>query len=273
MIDLETLGRGPGCVVPQVAVVPFNLNGSPLEDGDEVRFTFNCKIHIGDQLAQGYTVDLATLSWWMQQKKEVRVDVFSGGYTLQQFQGGFNTYIRDVVAKHKTYRIWASAPKLDFGCLHSLLAPPGGEYPILYSAERDLRTMRELVKSLYPAFKFPKGFNPHDAVEDCKRQIIDAQACYTVLKVNEAATTSENVHGDVRTDNTEGTNNSFKRDNGLTSEALAGRAERILRSSKQEGFSRSSGRSYRSFIRPAGRLPRSWSPRPTRATIRRGSSK
>lgn len=230
MLDIETLGRGPNCVVPQVAVVPFNLNGEPLEQDVIDNFTFNCKLHIGDQLALGYTIDPETLAWWQQQKEAVRSDVFSGAYSISQFQGGFITYMKRVVDTFKTYNIWASAPKLDFGCLHSILVGPGLEYPILYSAERCLRTMKELVKTLYPQFKLPKGFNPHDAVEDCKRQIIDAQACYAYLKVNEPSQTSRTLHESVRTNNTDGTDNTVKGDNGSKDQTLTGGVERVCAS-------------------------------------------
>jgi hypothetical protein len=179
MLDIETLGRGPGCIVPQVAIVPFNLNGTPLEEGAP---TLHVKLHIGDQLAAGYAMDPETVAWWLKQKAAVREDVFSGSVILKDFQQTFNKYIKTIEEKYTTYRIWATAPKLDFGCLHGILVKPGQEYPILYSAERDLRTLRELVKTLYPDFKLPKVPVSHDALDDCNRQIEVAQLCYAELR-------------------------------------------------------------------------------------------
>lgn len=195
MLDIETLGRGPGCVVTSVAIIPFNLNGSELEK--EVK-KFECYLHVGEQMADGYFVDPDTLQWWLKQDDKVRWKAWAGTTSRVQFQEELTAYIDYIKAEHTSYRIWATAPKLDLGCIHALFRDM--EYPILFSSERCMRTLRETVKMLYPGkYKPTKASALHDAEDDCIRQIKDIQQCYRILRepVDEAKNCA-----DLSTDNT-----------------------------------------------------------------------
>lgn len=60
MLDLETLGRGPGCVILSIGAVTFN----PFGEGYKHEFTCNIEPEISKQL--GFTVDPDTVAWWGQ---------------------------------------------------------------------------------------------------------------------------------------------------------------------------------------------------------------
>ena len=67
MIDLETLGTGPDCVVLTIGGVKFNPN--------EVSNTyqeFYYRFDVDEQLAKGRTTLQSTLDWWARQDKSVR---------------------------------------------------------------------------------------------------------------------------------------------------------------------------------------------------------
>lgn len=188
MCDIETLGKGSGYCVTAIAITPFNMNGQPLEfegrDAEEqrVKSSFKMELHIGEQMALGYKVDFETLAWWMKQDAKIRKEMFSGMMKLDSFRKMFIEYFEYITKTYKTYRIWATAPKLDFGCIMGLFEGSELQYPILYSAERCARTLRETTKLLVPEFKLTKPEKLHDAEDDCKRQIADVQNAYFSLR-------------------------------------------------------------------------------------------
>lgn len=202
MLDIETLGRGPGCVVTSVAITPFHMNGTMIFPNK----VFKCKLSISDQLIKGFTLEPETHEWWMQQDPKVRESEFSGITSPERFCDMLIDYINLVVAQFKTYRIWASAPKLDFGCMFSLFTATKRAWPIIFSSERCMRTYREMTKTLYPSFVLPKGAPNHCAEDDTNLQIKQIQACYTRLKENSEINTAQSgttrtgkvIHADVR---------------------------------------------------------------------------
>lgn len=188
MLDIETLGRGPGCVVTSVAVVPFNMNGSLMGE-DELedialkdKFSFRSDLLIGEQMSMGFKVDPDTFSWWMKQKPEVRIEMWSGTTSLSEFHKLFADYFVAIKAYWGDYRLWATAPKLDFGCVSYLFTSQEVDYPVLFSAERCARTLRETAKLLHPKFKYTRGKALHNSEDDCERQIVDIQQAYSLLK-------------------------------------------------------------------------------------------
>jgi hypothetical protein len=174
MLDAESLGNIPGCVVTQVTIVPFNINGSEQEGC----YIFDRKLHIGEQIAMGLEVDSDTLAWWMQQDAEVRKQVMTGTQEVRFFCKDLELYIAGVVASHKEYRIWSTSAKVDFGCVPVLFKRVQHPYPIYHRSERCARTFLEMTKLRHPKMKLPKGVTTHNAEDDCKRQIADLQCAY-----------------------------------------------------------------------------------------------
>lgn len=179
MIDIETLGQGPGCVITSVALVPFNLNGKPLEDSTP----FQIQLHIGEQLAEGYTMNMDTLEWWLNNSLEVRRSTFGGVGWLSELTTELVEYIQQIEKEYKTYRLWATSAKMDYGCIHYTFAKQGKPYPFNHTAEHCARTVRNLTKMLVPGYKLDadKGRN-HDAIRDCITQIDQLQKQYQALR-------------------------------------------------------------------------------------------
>lgn len=185
MMDIETLGKGPGFAVLSLAIVPFNLNGKPLDE-DTIP-VFESGISIADSLALGFDVDPETLQWWQNNDPAVIRSEFSHTTTVTEFCAQLINYMAQVRAKHKTYRIWASAPKLDFGCIYYLFQKLNRthEWPILYSSERCQRTLRDLATTLDDqvegSIKLKLSVN-HNPTQDCDVQIIRSQAYYRAMR-------------------------------------------------------------------------------------------
>jgi hypothetical protein len=173
MLDIESLGNIPGCVVTQVSLVPFNINGKPFES--EEQWIFNERLHIGEQIGLGLDVDVDTLKWWMQQDPAVRRHVMSGNMMLEEFFRRYTLHFKDTVATWKDYRVWSTSAKVDFGCVPVLFKRLDVPYPLYHRNERCARTLLEHTKLMFPEMKLPKVTVTHDAIEDCKKQILDVR--------------------------------------------------------------------------------------------------
>jgi hypothetical protein len=60
MVDIETLGTEPGCVVLSIGAVAFDKEMGFVEDFYEV-------INTVDSFSEGLTYDNDTLAWWKKQ--------------------------------------------------------------------------------------------------------------------------------------------------------------------------------------------------------------
>jgi hypothetical protein len=71
MVDCETLGTDPDCVVLTIGAVIFNPKG------DGVTHRFSVKPSVDEQLALGRTVSDDTMAWWANQSKAAQDEAFS----------------------------------------------------------------------------------------------------------------------------------------------------------------------------------------------------
>lgn len=185
MLDIESLGKGAGYVVLSAALQPFNINGKALDDDDSTP-AFYKGMSVGLALADGLKVDTETVEWWSRQDKNVRREQFAFDLTINEFIDSLNAYMKRIVATYKTYRVWASAPKLDFGMLFYLYTITGRahEYPFLYHTERCFRTMRWLAETVDPMVRkliSATNKNNHNPLDDCHVQIDCAHKYYRAL--------------------------------------------------------------------------------------------
>jgi len=180
MLDIETIGKKPGVVVLDVAIVPFHINGKELTSEEKKEFTFRCQLNAGEQIALGYHVDKDTLDWWSKQDPKVRLTTWSGVTMLAEFRKLLLDYIVQVEQTFKEYRIWDTA--FDKLAVEALFEQE--VFPFFYRAKRCCRTLTDLAKLLFPKeFKLaPAGKDLHDAEADCVRQIKDAVLAYKLLR-------------------------------------------------------------------------------------------
>jgi len=77
MVDLETLGKKPGCVILSIGAQIFDPDAGTLGD------TFECKIDW--QFSESYyglVVDPETVAWWNEQSQQARLVLAPGGMDL-----------------------------------------------------------------------------------------------------------------------------------------------------------------------------------------------
>lgn len=158
MLDLETLGTKPGCVVLQVGAIAFRRQGGA------VLATFDRTIDVGSSLLAGLTIDPGTVDWWQMQPAEVRAAVFAPGDVL-----------RLVVAAFRQF--WVSAGCDGASCLWTrgtdfdppiwaaaLKAADGQDPPWRYSKVRDMRTALDVAR--FDRDQLPAVVMKHNALAD-----------------------------------------------------------------------------------------------------------
>lgn len=134
MLDLETLGTGPGCVILSVAAVPFFKSG---QNTDQHRQCFHKNIDIESCLDIGLKIDPATLHWWVQKSTlfmKLQQDTSALRGVLERLRVFIYTQCTEDV------RVWGKGPSFDQAILRYAFALYKLPLPWRYSRERDVRT-------------------------------------------------------------------------------------------------------------------------------------
>lgn len=168
MLDLETLGTRPGCVILTLGAVKFNPytmeNPGPglyiRPDADE-------------QIARGRTVQEDTLQWWMQQAEDVREEALGtdGRVPVEQMYRELNRFLVGVE------NIWCQGPVFDIAILENLYEQYGWPTPWQFWQIADSRTLFKVHGD--PRVKGKVGL--HNALEDCVSQANAVQQVFCRL--------------------------------------------------------------------------------------------
>lgn len=151
MVDIETLGLEPGCVILSIGAVEFDVNG--------YREPFYHNIDIESCQNAGLTIDAGTLQWWLEQDQEVQ-GVLTGGVELERALDEFTEYYQGAA------EIWANSPSFDCEILDAAYKAVDEDAPWDYYDERCFRTLR----SLPLITEKPQRGNEHDALDDARYQ-------------------------------------------------------------------------------------------------------
>jgi hypothetical protein len=166
MFDIETLGVGGNNVVLSAACVPFDMiSGKTYLDE-----SFYERINVQHSLNEGFSQRQLTVEFWNRQPKIVRDREFGGTATIKEFCQSFSNYFDITIRKRwKTFNVWSTAPKLDFGSIYNLYLHISEKYPIPYTAERCARTIRGLTKNVCDNHSYENL--DHHPINDCVNQI------------------------------------------------------------------------------------------------------
>ena len=163
MIDLETLGTTPDCVVLTIGGVKFDPN-SISSPRDELYFRFE----VDEQLAKGRTTLESTLEWWGKQEESVREEALGDGN---------RTPVLEVLQALNKWcvgadTIWCQGPVFDIAILENLYRQYDHHIPWAFWKIKDSRTLFGIMP------KDPRkaiDFAAHNALEDCKVQALCVQ--------------------------------------------------------------------------------------------------
>lgn len=169
MIDLETLGKRPGCKILSIGAVEFSANGL----GDR----FYTSVTTEDQL--GLDEDPETLAWWNRQSPEARrvltepKTAFVDG--LEQFAG----WVKRLGGPRSVYP-WGNGADFDNAILHVAFDVSGVKCPWEFWNSRCYRTLKNLPGA--PKFQKDKRAGVHhNALDDAVTQAQHAVEVFNAL--------------------------------------------------------------------------------------------
>ena len=160
MLDLETLGTNPGCVVLSIGAVEFDMNG--------IKGEFHAHIDLDSSIDAGLVMEPRTVMWWFDQSKEAQTalleaDTVSLGDALEALIDTF---------EWEDTRVWANGAGFDFPILKAAFDAVGINAPWTFYNEMDMRTMKNLVgKEVFDKLRVRPSI-AHDALDDARAQAL-----------------------------------------------------------------------------------------------------
>lgn len=153
MIDIETLGVEPGCVILSIAATNGQADG------------FHIHIDVEDSVNNGLIIEPRTTMWWMEQGDAARKLICEAGAPLLSALTLFNHAF-----DWNNARVWCNGAAFDFPILKAAFAKCGMKLPWPYYAEMDYRTLKNLVsKQTFESLR-AKPSVAHDALADAVAQ-------------------------------------------------------------------------------------------------------
>ncbi len=158
MIDLETWGTNPGCVVVQIGACFFDNRTGQIGD------TFSYNIDARDSVKQGFVIEVDTVLWWLNQDKAAQDAVHRNPVIVQDTLIAFNRFLQD----KKVDRVWCHKG-FDFPLLAAYYRKMGMTFPLNHWTFRDLHTILDLAKMNIKNRKRSGIF--HNGLDDCRFQV------------------------------------------------------------------------------------------------------
>lgn len=163
MVDLETMGTRPGCMVLSIGAVEFSPSGLGPEFYQEVDY----------RQLYGLHVDPATLAWWHDQLPSVRDRLFVPAPHKKRLPDALielSTWLRTISGPDGEPRVWGNGADFDNAILQVAYGHVGQEVPWRFYHNRCYRTL----KSLCSGVRFERQGNHHNALADAKSQAAHA---------------------------------------------------------------------------------------------------
>lgn len=159
MLDLETLGTKPGCVILSIGACVF----SPSQGPDEEK-TFYSVLSRDDQLDKDMFVDPNTLSWWKRQNKEAWDQATA---RAQPAKGELKRFL-EWWALYRGIYVWSQGSNFDGPILEAVFSSFGLKEPWKYHNTRDTRTVYQMCHVKSGDVK--RNGTYHNALDDAMHQ-------------------------------------------------------------------------------------------------------
>jgi len=171
MIDLETLGVEPDCVIMTIGAIKFDPFSST-----EPHSGLYLRCNVDEQTAMGRTVDDNTLAWWAKQKDSVKEEAFSDDDRIS---------VEEITKKINKFCVgldylWCQGPTFDFTILQNFYRMAQTPAPWNYWQIRDSRTLFAMMPQ-DPRKAIQEEL--HNALADCYYQAKCVQQAYKYFGV------------------------------------------------------------------------------------------
>lgn len=173
MIDLETLGRRPGCAIASIGAVDFDpAGGSEFVDVSWYRAI--------DWAGSGLALEGDTVSWWMQQKDEAVIELVFPGSEAWELPAALRSlagYLDE--GQDEDLVLWCQGASFDFPILAAAYDYCGIARPWKYWQERCARTIRKIAGVSEPD---RAEADKHHALRDAAHQVRCVQVALKALR-------------------------------------------------------------------------------------------
>lgn len=188
MLDVETLSTATDAAVTQIAVVPFELDGSEVSEPK-----LNVRVDPQSCMDAGLRVDWSTVQWWMQQGREAQEAALPGPgvgvplrTALELTEAYFRQFPRDT-------KLWSNGASFDIPILDNAFRACNMQSPWRYSAARDTRTLAMMALNVVR----PAPEVQHDALSDAEAQALWVQAMWKKAGAGIETGPAPGGHGEV----------------------------------------------------------------------------
>lgn len=167
MLDLETFGNKPGCIITAIGAVEFGCGSVA---GPMLGREFYVRVDACDAQRHGLTLDADTVLWWLAQSEAARWEMTApGAQLLTKSLYAFGDFYRGVLSHDgKPAAVWGNGSDFDNIILATAYDVTQLERPWEHYQNRCYRT----VKNLHPEIKLTRTGTAHNALDDAKSQAL-----------------------------------------------------------------------------------------------------
>jgi hypothetical protein len=173
MIDLETLGRRPGCAIASIGAIDFD----PAGGDDFIAGTFYRAI---DWQTSDLALEPETVAWWLGQPAEAQIELCAPegeAWDTRAALGALAMYLGE--GDNDDLVLWCQGASFDFGILGAAYDHCTITRPWNYWQERCARTIRKVAG--VPEPERAKA-DKHHALRDAAHQVRCVQAALKALR-------------------------------------------------------------------------------------------
>lgn len=167
MVDCETLGTRPGCVILSIGACVFDPNG----EGTGAEFYQNIDPKSGE--AAGLYIDPNTVEWWSRQSEAARAALLVDQMPLKDALWSFASWFQTMGGE----RIWSHGANFDQPILEAAFVACGfAGAPWSFWLSRCSRTLLDIAQVDTRAGASNRKGTHHKAIDDAKFQARCVQA-------------------------------------------------------------------------------------------------
>ncbi|AXF40588.1 exonuclease A [Acinetobacter phage vB_ApiM_fHyAci03] len=186
IIDLETLGNKPDCIVVDVSILIFDPDPKVMQPLDELikngkRFKLNLESQKGVR-----STTPSTVKWWMEQSPEAKKNLLpsSDDVTVEEAVTQILAFLKENGINQWKSQGWCRGMSFDFPIFVDMIRQTFKTNdtdklePIKFHCQRDIRTAIEAYSLVRGMTKTPlrkgilDGFVHHDSIHDCAKDVI-----------------------------------------------------------------------------------------------------
>jgi len=159
-VDLETMGKTPGCAIVAIGAVAFDLHACALGE------RFYTAVDLTSCMRYGLTTDPDTIKWWLGQSDTARRALTGAAKPLASALLEFTEYVESC-GPTDNVRIWGNGPSFDNAILSAAYRAADLDPPWRFWNERCVRTLT----GMFPAIEErPRQGTHHHALDDAEYQ-------------------------------------------------------------------------------------------------------